>query len=297
MPYGYETYRLKNKISPNTIVIEIGTIKSFLTYVNNKYDKEVAPHEIRPIDVKDYLDNERNKGIQDSTVNRKLSYIRTWFNYMWEQGKIPIDFMPKLAYRDKLDITPKSKIIQINYMELLEKKRTVFTNSELSLNTKLFFLFDMRGIRRRDAIKVTTDNIVDETSQITISLETKECYMATFTIDDPAEMAVILQAVEQSVFRNTKYIFSKKDKDRYIPYPYSSLSKSNESIARVIGYPIKSEVLRYAYVHYLYSYLNKNLEEIQKLLGANLSRTALIVKESLVRLKNIDYTIQRTILK
>ncbi len=294
MPYGYEAYRLKNNISPNTTIIEVGTIQSFLTYVNTKYNKTVLPYEIRPIDVKEFLDNERNKGIQDSTVNRKLSYIRTWFNYMWEQGKITVDFMPKLKYREKLDITPKSKIIELNYVELLEKKATVFMNRDLSLNTKLFFLFDMRGIRRRDAIKVTVDEITDQTSEIIVSLTTKENHVATFTISEPSEMAVILQATERALFRNTVYLFSKKEKDHYIPYPYSSLSKSNDSIAQVIGHPIKSEILRFAYVHYLYTHLNKNIVEIQELLGANLSRTSLIVKESLVRLKNIDYTIQRT---
>ena len=75
MPYGYENHRLKNYISPNSIVNEVSLIRSFLKFVEDYYDKSVAPHEIRPIDVRNFLDNERRKPIKDSTVNRKLIYI------------------------------------------------------------------------------------------------------------------------------------------------------------------------------------------------------------------------------
>src|SRR5690606_20009910 len=84
MPYGYEQYRLDKNISPNTLIHEINLLKAFLAFVNSKYKKRVELHEIRPIDVREFLDGERAKGLMDSTVNRKLSYIRTWFDYLWE---------------------------------------------------------------------------------------------------------------------------------------------------------------------------------------------------------------------
>ena len=43
MPYGYEKYRIKSGISPNTYVHEVKLIRAFLAYVNQKYKKDIDP--------------------------------------------------------------------------------------------------------------------------------------------------------------------------------------------------------------------------------------------------------------
>lgn len=292
MPYGYEQYRLEKGISPKTVVIEVSLIRGFLSYVNETYKKTVAPHEIRPIDVRNFLDIQRSKTTTDATVNRKLVYLRKWFNYMWEQGKIPVDFMPKLKYQEKLNLKINPENITLNYSELLEKKSHIYS-SNIPFIAKLFFLFDLRGIRRRDAIKISIDDIEDNGEQMIVIINTGNNDQALFTVNEPCEISILLQAIEQATFRDTKYLFSKKEKDVYVPYSISSETYLNDAIAKVLGYPLKSELVRFAYVHYLYKFENKKIEEIQKLLGANIATTTSILKEALVRVKNIDYTNER----
>jgi integrase/recombinase XerD len=294
MPYGYENHRLKNHISPNSIVNEVSLIRSFLKFVEDYYDKSVAPHEIRPIDVRNFLDNERRKPIKDSTVNRKLIYIRVWFNYMWEIEKIPVDFMEKFKY-EGLDTTPRSRVITLNYAELLEKKNDVFLNPTVLLTAKLLFLFDMRGMRRRDTLQVTIKDIIDTGDEYTVHVETKDG-SANFKVTDPGETSVLLQGIERAIFRNTKYLFAvkKKETDEYVQETLSSTTITNNAITKAIGYPVYSEILRYSYVHYLHIEKELKLEEIEELLGATRERAASILKEALVRVKILDYKMQRT---
>lgn len=291
MPYGFEKYRIDNNISPKTIVNEIQLIQSFLKFIENYYGKPVTPHEIRPIDVRNFLDNERRKPIKDSTVNRKLIYIRVWFNFMWETNQIPLDFMDKFKY-EKLDITPKSKIITLNYATLLSKRNEMYSRSDVPFNAKLIFLFDLRGMRRRDSFGVSIDDVKDQGQEIIVYVDTKDG-TATFSIKDPLEMSILLQGIERAVFKGTKYLFSRKKEGIYVP-EFTSNHEYNNAISKVVGEPLNSEVLRFAYVHYLHLHENLELEVIQDLLGTNLERAATILKESLVRVKNVDYNMQIT---
>lgn len=292
MPYGYEQYRIKNNISPHTIVNEVSLIRSFLKFVDDFYGKSVAPHEIRPIDVRNFLNNERKKPIKDSTVNRKLTYIRGWFNYMWEINKIPVDFMEKFKY-EKLDITPRSHIITLNYAELLEKKEEIYLSSEIILNAKLLFLFDMRGIRRRDTLGVTVKDIKDQGNELVVYVETRDD-TAIFKVTEPTEISVLLQGIERAIFRDTPYLFSTKKENVYVQETKSSTTVTNNAIAKVIGFPLYSEVVRFSYVHYLHIHKQVEFEEIKQLLGTTTERAATILKESLVRVKDVDYNMQRT---
>lgn len=292
MPFGYENYRLKNGISPKTVVNEVSLIQSFLKYMDEYYNRSVAPHEIRPIDVRNFLDIQRKKPIKDSTVNRKLVYIRVWFNYMWEQGKIPVDFMEKFKY-DVLDLTPKTHKITLNYFELLSKRDNVYINSEMPLNAKLFFLFDLRGMRRRDTLGVTIKDITDLGDELNVLVETRDG-TATFNLTHPGEISVLLQAIERAVFRDTQYLFTVKKKDQYLQEQLSSSSATNKALAKVLGFNLHSEVVRFAYVHYLHIAKQAKLEEIQELLGTTRERAANILKEALVRVNNVDYNMQRT---
>ncbi|MEK5209864.1 site-specific integrase [Psychrobacillus sp. FSL H8-0510] len=292
MPYGYEKYRLAKGISDKTTVIEVSLIKNFLAYVNGVYKKTVAPHEIRPKDVHNFLDAEREKNISDSTINRKLVYLRNWFNFMWEEGKVPVDFMPKLNYQKKLDLKPKSSIINLNYMELLEKRADVLT-SEIPLAAKLFYIFDLRGIRRRDSIRIKLEDIIDYGNYLTVTINTSFEQSVTLELSNDEEIAVLLQAIEKATFRDVEYIFSKKEKDKFVPITVSSENYCNDALAKVLGYPLKSEHVRFSYVHYLYVHENKKIEEIQQCLGTNIGTTTSILKEALVRVKDIDYTNQR----
>ena len=282
MPYGYEKYRLKNGISPNTVVHEIQLIRSLFAFLRNTYKKPVEPHEIRPIDIQNFLQQQHATGIKDSTLNRKLIYIRQWFDYMWRIGKIPVDFMPKFKFTEKLDLTPAD--IHVNYAELLEKKDAVFESSHLSLNAKILFILYMRGLRLRDMAAIEVDDFEDLGAGLLLPLEKKDGYVCQLKFTGK-EVPVLMEGIERAVFRNTPYLLSSKVKDGYSMFKMGSLSDYTEALTSFLGTPIRSGDIRFAYVHHLYTVEHKNLEEIQEIMGVSLDSASRMLTESLTRLK------------
>lgn len=282
MPYGYEKYRLKNGISPNTVVHEVQLIRALFAFLRNTYKKPVEPHEIRPIDIQKFLQQQHETGIKDSTLNRKLIYIRQWYDYMWQIGKIPVDFMPKFKFSEKLDLTPAD--IHVNYGELLEKKDSVLESSQLSLNAKILFILYMRGLRLRDMAAIEVDDFEDLDDGLLLPLEKKDGYVCQLRFKDK-EIPVLTEGIERAVFRNTPYLLSSKVKDGYSMFKMGSLSDYTEALTSFLGVPIRSGDLRFAYVHHMYTVEHKNLEEIQETMGVSLDSASRMLTESLTRLK------------
>lgn len=292
MPYGFEEQRIKNGLSPNTVVHEVSLIRLFLSFVNTKYKRSVEPHEIRPVDVRDFLDSQRNTGIKDSTLSRKIIFLRTWFNYMWEIGKIPVDFMPKFKYGVKLDTRPGQ--IHLNYQDFLDRKGEFLFSTKSPLTTKLFYIFILRGFRLRDIVRLTVDAIQDNGDSLEVEVQTYTGKTVHILVDDPNEMAVLLMGVERAIFRDTDYLLSSKIKGRYVQFAHSSLKDHLQSLSTYFGYPVRSEEVRFAYVHYLYKKEQRTIEEIQELLGISLTNATSLLKEALERVETLDYNVKRT---
>ncbi len=282
MPYGYEKYRLDNGISPNTVVHEVQLIRALFAFLRKTYKKSVEPHEIRPSDIQTFLKEQKEAGIKDSTLNRKLIYIRRWFDYMWQIGKIPNDFMPKFKLNHKLDLKPHD--IEVDYEHLLEKKQDVLQSPKLPLNAKLLYVFYLRGLRLRDMVAIDIDNFVDAAEGLQLDVEKKDGFHCTLSFDK-YEAAIMEQGIERAILRGTSFILSSKVKDQYTNFQMGSLSDYTEALSEFVGAPMRSGDIRFAYVHYLYAVEHKNLEEIQEILGVSIESASRILKDSLVRLK------------
>ncbi|PSL41080.1 phage integrase family protein with SAM-like domain [Planomicrobium soli] len=282
MPYGYEKYRLDKGISPNTVVHEVQLIRALFAYLRKTYKKSVEPHEIRPADIQKFLQQQQETGIKDSTLNRKLSYIRQWFDYMWRIGRVPVDFMPKFEYGEKLDLTPAD--IHLDYEALLAKKTAVLEADELSLTAKIFFLLYMRGLRLRDMTAIEVENFENKGDVLSLLVEKKDGFTCHLEFTGN-EIPVLQDGINRAIFRCTPYLLSSKVKNEYTVFQLGSLSDYTEALSAFVGVPMRSGDIRFAYVHYLYSVEHKNLEDIQRILGVSLDSASRILKESLTRLK------------
>lgn len=282
MPYGYEKYRLEKGISPNTVIHEVQLIHSLFAYLRNTYKKSVEPHEIRPLDIQNFLLEQQAAGIKDSTLNRKLIHIRQWFDYMWRIGKIPIDFMPKFKFSKKLDLTPPD--IHLDYKDLLAKKESVLATEQLSLNAKILFILYMRGLRLRDMASIDIGNFTDKGHKLSLVVEKKDGFACRIDFTGK-EMPILLEGIERAVFRGTPYLLSSKVDGKYTFFQMGSLSDYTDALSAFLGIPMRSGDFRFAYVYYLYSEEQKNLEEIQQILGVSIDSASRILKDSLTRLK------------
>jgi integrase/recombinase XerD len=287
MPYGYEKYRLSKGLSPKTTYVEIKVIQELMAFVNTKYKKQLEPREIKPIDIREFLlEQKKEKDLKDATLNRKLIAIKNWFDYLWQINKLELDFMPKFSLPKKLEKTNEK--INLNYENLLAKKRDILKSNTIRLYGKMLFLLYMNGFRVRDIVKITLDQIEDKGEQVIIKIhKSNGCIQKAIFVDE--EIGIILDCIEKAIFRGTSYLLSSKINNEYIPLQLGSFKDYMNSIKEFLGFPFKSEQVRYAYVHFLYTKKKYKVEDLQEILGLPLTTVTLTLKEALERVQIIDY--------
>ncbi|WP_233208527.1 site-specific integrase [Planomicrobium sp. MB-3u-38] len=262
MLYGYEEYRLKAGISPGTLVTEVELLKSFVRFVNERNGKQVEPYEIRPADVRAFLDQEKGKGLKATTLKRKLSHIRQYFHYLWKVGKVPVDFMPKFEYELVVERTPAT----LYYQEFADEKRKVLQHRALMLNAKLYFLFAMKGFRMREIERLQSKHFRDLGDRVEMNFVTLEDVYWHLVFEDPMEVAVIVQALERALFREHDYLVS-SDKKYGADYVRNNMKDIYHGLTSLLPKPFKTEEVRMAYIYDLYKVQGTSFDEMVALLG------------------------------
>jgi len=285
---NYEKYRLRNNISPNTVIHEVRLIQNMLNHINRKYNKTVALHDIRPSDIREYLDYQQTLGLEKSTIMRKVSFIRQWFNYLWLESIIPIDYMTKFKYEIDTEEKQPTKINYL-YQDLLDKKSDLLRSHELTLTAKLIFIFYMKGIRLRDIVKLEIADFNDKGDLIEFKVVLHNGFPIEVQFTDVDEISVLLSGFERSLFRSTAFLFTSKKNADYIQLRMSSVNDYNIALTKYIGFPIRSEEIRVVYVYYLYKVKDLDIEIIQKSLGISIDNTVRLLKQGLERLSQVDY--------
>ncbi|WP_282020856.1 site-specific integrase [Planomicrobium okeanokoites] len=262
MLYGYEEYRLKAGISPGTLVTEVELLKSFVRFANIRNEKQLEPYEIKPADVRAFLDQEKEKGLKSSTLKRKLSHIRQYFHYLWKIGKVPVDFMPKFEY----ELVVEKSVAKLLYAEFQEEKQKVLKHPSLMLNAKLYFLFAMKGFRMREIERLQSKHFRDLGDRVEMNFVTLEDVYWNLVFEDPLEVAVIVQAMERALFREHDYMVA-SDKKYGADYVRNNMKDIYQGLTALLPKPFKTEEVRMAYIYDLYKAQNKSYDEMVELLG------------------------------
>lgn len=277
MLHGYEEYRLKEGISPVTLVTELKLLKAFVRFVNLRNNKQLEPYEIKPADVRAFLDQEKNKGLKASTVKRKMYHIRQYFHYLWKVGKVPVDFMPKFEYALVVEMEPATLL----YEDFAKEKRKVLQHSTLALNAKLYFLFAMAGFRMREIERLRSKHFHDLGDRIVMNFVTSQDVLWQLTFKDVSEVSVIVQAMERALFREHDYLVA-SDKKFGPDYVRNNMKDIYSGLTGLLPKPFKTEEVRIAYIYDLYRVQEKSFDEMVELLGvtpASLTSTLKLVFE------------------
>jgi len=259
---GYEAYRLKEGISPVTLVTELELLKVFVRFVNLRNNKQLEPHEIKPADVLAFLDQEKNKGLKASTVKRKMYHIRQYFHYLWKVGKVPVDFMPKFEYELVIEKQPATLL----YADFAKEKNKVLQHPTLALNAKLYFLFAMAGFRMREIERLQSRHFRDLGDRIEMNFVTSKDVLWQLIFEDSAEVTLIVQAIERSLFREHDYLVA-SDKKYGPDYLRNNMKEIYLGLTRLLPERFKTEEVRMAYIYDLYKFQEKSFDEMVELLG------------------------------
>lgn len=285
----FKAFRVDQKISPNTINMEIKYLTKFHTFFNVLYKKQVPIWEIRLKDVVAFFDEE-SKYLKDRTLYRKITIISIYYDFLWSKGHVPIDFMEKFRqhYR-KLEWEPPK--IRVDYQVMLDKKVDILTDSNINLMPKLIYLLLLRGVALADMLRIQINGIVILDNTLNIIYETnKDEIERTLVYDDPIEIGIVKEGITLAEQRNVPYLLSSKSEGKYTSFNPVNLHDMVSPIESKLGFPIKStNKVMYAYIYYLATTLNKNVNQMSQILAMSIPHTVKVLNAALERMENISY--------
>lgn len=264
MLHGYEAYRLEKGISPGTLVTEVELLKTFVQFVNVHNQKQLEPYEIKPSDVRAFMDQEKAKGLQPSTLKRKLSQIKQYFHFLWKIGKIPVDFMPKFEY----ELLVPKPTATLYYEDFLKVKDIVLRDTTLLLNARLYFLFAMKGFRMKEIERLQSNHFQDLGDVVEMNFVTSQGILWQLEFTDFLEVGVLSQALERSVFREHDYLVA-SDKKIGADYVRSNLKDIYSRLNSLLPKPFKTDEVRLSYIYNLYKNEKRSFDEIVDLVGVS----------------------------
>lgn len=154
MPYGFIKHIKDEGYSSETIESYEKVVHQFFKYLIRAYPENKEPYQISSSDIKNYLkeQKDRKKGI--STINKELAILKTFFNYLWEIGKVPVDPAVKIK---RLKVK-REQNLDITYDEVLSILEKVLANKRYSKLRKAVFILAVKGFKTAD-FRFTKDNV------------------------------------------------------------------------------------------------------------------------------------------
>ncbi|WP_318502566.1 tyrosine-type recombinase/integrase [Bacillus sp. T3] len=146
MPYGFISHIENKGYSSETIKSYEKVIGQFFYYIKNTYPDNKEPFQISPLDIKNYLEEQLEKGKSITTINKELAIIKTMFNYFWEIDRVPVDPAVKIKRYKKHE---KLKL-DLSYGQITELLHRTLHHDEYSSLRKAIFLLAAKGLKTAD---------------------------------------------------------------------------------------------------------------------------------------------------
>jgi site-specific recombinase XerD len=183
MPYGFIRHIEDKGYSMETVKSYEKVVNQFLKCITKSYPLNKDPFQISPTDIRNYLDEQLKRDKSISTVNKELAIIKTFFNYLWEINKVPIDPAVKIK---RIKVEKELKVVT-TYDEILSILQKVMSNQEYSKLRKAIFLLAVKGLKTAE-FRFKKENVLDiiEDNKIIIQLENR---------------SISLQGIEATCFR------------------------------------------------------------------------------------------------
>lgn len=201
MPYGFIKYIENKGYSSETVKSYEKVVNQFFTYINITYPNNKEPFQISPSDIRNYLEEQQEKEKSISTINKELAIFKTFFNYLWEIDKVPIDPAVKIKrfkVKDKLRI-------EVTYNQIIDVLNKTLNNQQYSPLRKAIFLLATKGLKTAD-FRFTKDDVKDLAGEnkIEIKLKSHNIFL------EGSERAFFKEYYHEAMFNGSEYLFVTK---------------------------------------------------------------------------------------
>ena len=233
-------------------------VKEFLKFTDNKID-------ISRDKIEDYIKYLESKGSKQSSIMRKVSSLRQFFNFLCDEGLIKKN--PTLDIVLKSKNKPLPKILSEEEIKLLLSYFE--SNSNPKLQAMLHILYGA-GLRVSELVSLTKDSIIfdEDSRRYLLLIRGKGNKERIVPLNDFAVDAIKNHLNSQSEkFKFSQYLFPSHSKKGHMTR--QGFAKLLKELAIDVGIPpakISPHVIRHAFATHLLS-RGADLLSIQKLLG------------------------------
>lgn len=262
----------EKKYSLETIDSYKKTLNLFYGYISFKYQKDKEVFQISSSDIKSFLKVRLEEGISSSTVNKDLAILKTYFNYLWEIDKVPVDPAVKIK-RKRVE---EHKTTHLKYSDLLMILPKILNNREYTPLRKVIFILGLKGIKTSELSLLKKEDISIVNDQVYIDLSNRTLVLSNI------EAEYFLEYYHSTLFLSNEYVFtSKRQKNRKRK---EDKSVNNEEIVPIEAMSILSHLyrisddyqlndrltltsMRTVYTYHLYTEEHLSIEQISEILG------------------------------
>lgn len=266
MPFGFTKFLEKNQSSKETISTYNRIINDFFSVLDHEQTSELEVFEIQTRHIKSYLKYiEKHRDMSIATINRNITVLTKFFDYLWESNQIPIDPMSKIRRKKEI----KSTDSNLDYQSLVNLKHNIIENPNLDLFIKVIYVFALKGLTQSE-LKIKKENMhfIDDKLVITVLSETQyQSNMRTIMFEGE-DIDIIYQLYLESIFQPTPYLLTRRLhlKERE-GYEYAGQVKISTKLVEFREqYPEFENYnlieTRKAYILHLYQQLNYSINQI-----------------------------------
>lgn len=299
MPFGFAKYRLNEGIKPHTIKFQVITINQFLSYLSKEYpDRNFEPKNFKRKHINGFLKQQSlDLKLDDSTVYRKQSTLRVFFDFLYKTGQITLDPMEKVDFFAKKKTTQIFKrddsILNFDYLTIYNKKRELLEMDSLPLKSKILFLLVLKGIQLADMYTLTIDKFTEGANgDFYLYYHTKFKHDAAIVFQDEEDIRILKEAIDTARSNQTPYILhTKKENGSYEASNAFNTRFYFDSLQKKLGHTLRSNDVRLAYIHYLHYCKQLSAFDISDMLGRPLKNIYKLMNESLERINNTNYNV------
>ncbi|WP_066412895.1 tyrosine-type recombinase/integrase [Sutcliffiella cohnii] len=277
MPFGYSDYLIEQGKSTETIDSYVKEINYFFAFLDFKYKTKKELYEITPKDINDYLEKKKADGSKQVTINKHITIIKNFFNFLWVVNKIPSDPSVKIKRLKEIEKSGQKLV----YESLLKVMPEVLKSPNYSPFRKVVFILAMQGLRTSE-FRILKENITERKNEVLIKTKKREIALKSEFIDYFMEYYN-----KEAIFNCSNYLFvTKKHNNDIVPVEGMTIYTHLRAISDDFNIPkLVLNDIRHAYAYYLYKDHKYSIEEIANKFGIEENSAALLVDASLSRIE------------
>lgn len=278
---GYIQY--EKRYSLNTVQAYSRDLEQFFLYLQVHYP-DTAPESANHLQIRSWLASLKTEELKSSSVNRKISTLKSFYRYLLKKGCIRVTPMAKI-------ISPKNakrlpSFVNVSSMETL-LKQTVFSDDLNGLTEQLILeLLYQTGIRRAELLNLKLDAVQFSNRTIKVLGKGNKERIIPIVPELIALFKKYLEARKTVEHAETDHFFILSNgKPLYPKYIYNVVT---HYLGMATTLEMRSpHVLRHTFATHL---LNEgaDLNAVKELLGhANLTATQIYTHNTIDKLKEI----------